>query len=78
MNENQKAKVVRFLNDKMMSDTVFDIVQQSFLKVSKDRDVHNLAASMLAVEKLQEAWKELKSVKDEQQVVEKRSVQIGL
>ena len=57
MTPDQKAKVTQFLNDQAMSGVIYDLILRSFLKNNKDRDVQNLAASMIAVEHLEEAWK---------------------
>ena len=77
MTPDKKAKIARFINDRLMAETIYDIFLQSFLK-TKDRDVHNLAASMIAIEHLNEAWKELEKLKNEQDSEEKGRKQIGL
>jgi flagellin-specific chaperone FliS len=78
MDENQKNKLIRFLNDKITSDAVYDILLRSFLKVPKDRAVENLAASMIAVERLDDAWKELAKLKGEQKAQGEDKLQRGL
>ena len=78
MNEDQKAKIVRFLNDQAMSEAVFGVLLKAFLKATKDRDVQNLAATMIAVERLDEAWKELTKFKSEQKGEQEEKAQRGL
>ena len=78
MNPDQKSKIIRFLDDQAMSQVVYDVLLRSFLKASKDRDVQNLAASMIAVERLDDAWKELAKLKNEQKVEREDRLQIGL
>lgn len=78
MDETQKNKIKNFLSDQIMSDSVKKVILDTFLKPSKDRDVQNLAASMIAVERLEEAWKELNRIKGEQRKENRENIQIGL
>lgn len=66
LNETQKEKVSRFLDDKMLSDTIYGIMLESFLKPRKG-DVQVLAASRLSIDFLQDAWKDLVRYKNETQ-----------
>ena len=59
MNKTEQEKIKRFLNDEVMSNTVFNLLQTECLKPSKDRDVQNLAARFMAVEIITTAWKEM-------------------
>lgn len=61
MNDTQKAKISRFLADKVMSEAVYDVLRESFLK-DKTRDIHVLAASRLALDLLRDGWKELERI----------------
>ena len=78
MNDFQKAKIIKFINDKEMSDAVFQVVLDSFLKKKPNQDVYLLAASRLSVDFLTEGWAELEKHKN--QVEEKIAglKQIGL
>ena len=58
MNDHQKEKIQRFLNDKVMSQAVYDVLLDSFLK-EKSNDVYFLAASRLSVDSLKRGWGEL-------------------
>ena len=58
MTEGQIIKIRRFLADKEMSATIKEILCSNFLK-KKENDVHILAAQTLAVQSLEDAWKEL-------------------
>lgn len=71
-------KIKRFLADKVMSDAVYEIVLGSFMKTNKTDDVHRLASSMLAIEKLGEAWKELQRFKIDTETTRQSSGQVGL
>ena len=64
-NENQKEKIRRFLGDVVLKDTVHGIMLQSFLK-TREGDIHIKAASRLAIDFLNEAWKELEKFKNEE------------
>ena len=59
MNNIQTVKIQKFLADEMMSSSVKSVLESFCLAKSKDRDVHNLAARFLAIEILEDAWKEL-------------------
>lgn len=78
MDERQKSKIISFLNDKTMSEAVYELLLEVFLKPPKDRDVQNLAASMIAIERLNEGFKELNRIKNEQKEEGKRTLQVGL
>jgi hypothetical protein len=60
MNERAKQqKIARFLADAEMADYVKDVMLMAFLKERKGADVHVLAAKSLAIDFLQEAFREL-------------------
>ena len=60
-----REKITQFLNDTLMSSTIKEILENIIARPSKDRDVHILASKTIAVELLQEAWKELNKLKNE-------------
>ena len=79
MNDAEKAKIQRFVEDSVMSNAVWEVLEAECLKPSKDRDVQNLAAKMIAIEILLNAWKELEKYKtDEQNKSGLSGKQIGL
>lgn len=63
MNQTQKDKVIRFLDDSVMSDSVYELLLGSFLKDRGVRDVNVLAAERLAVDFLNRAWKDMSVVR---------------
>ena len=65
LNETQKNKIARFINDPVMSETVRYVLEAELSRPSKDRDVNMLAAHFLAIEIISNAWKELSKYKDE-------------
>lgn len=52
-------KIKRFLADQSMQLAVKDTIQASFLKKNPTADVQFLAASRIALDLLEDAWKEL-------------------
>lgn len=78
MDETKKAKITRFLDDRIMSDSVRDVIFNSFLKPKPLCDVNLLAASRLAIDLLQEAWHDLERFRDNKENEKKPLKQIGL
>lgn len=58
MDSTRVDKIKRFLNDKAMSQAVYDVVLNAFLR-PRGGDVQQLAASRLAIDLLQEGWRDL-------------------
>lgn len=57
MNKNiEVEKINRFVNDKVMCESVYNILLNSFLKPQKNGDVQILAASRISIDLLNEAW----------------------
>lgn len=81
MNETQKAKITRFINDKTMSDTVFDVIMGTFTKIRPRTDLgdtQELAARFIAIQLIQESWKELEKYTSEVTKGEKDERNVGL
>lgn len=78
MNQQQQERISRFLDDQLMSDTVYDILFRFFVKNHGEKDVNMLAARAMASDLLPLAWKEVEknrfSPPEDQKVVK----QIGL
>lgn len=79
MNKDLKQqKINRFINDEVMATAVHEVIRDSFLKKKGQRDVYVLAAERLALDLLEEAWKDLsffKELKEDEQSISK---QVGL
>ena len=58
-------KIKRFVNDKEMAKAVHGVVLRAFLKPVKDQDIYMKAASRIAIDLLDDAWKELLKYKSE-------------
>ena len=77
MKNINEEKVKRFVRDEIMADSVFQIIQESFLKPRVNKDVYYLAAKSLAIEFLEDARKDLNKYKNEEEET-KVSKQVGL
>lgn len=77
INETQKNKIDRFLNDEVMSEAVREVILNSFLKPKPNRDVYQLAASRLAIDLLDESWKDLERFRNVVEQEKKQGGQIG-
>lgn len=60
MEQAKREKIRKFLNDKGMSEIVKEVLISAFLKPRPQTDIQILAASRIAIDLLEEAWKELK------------------
>ncbi len=82
MNDNEREKVKRFMNDMVTNTAVRNVIRDSFLKPrdssGKHLDVHVLAASRLALDYLDEAWKDMSRLKDEKQEESEAKGQVAL
>jgi len=78
MNDTQKAKLIRFLDDPVMSDTVYQVLRNSFLKSKGQRDVQVLAAERLAIDLLEGGWRELERYKSEDPQGSQTVAQVGM
>ncbi len=71
MNPQQQAKIKKFVEDQGMSFAVKQALLDEFLKEKPNADYHVLAASRLAIDMLNKAWRNLekyKVIKEERQV----------
>lgn len=73
MNEAKRQKIMKFMGDEKMQEVVREVLLKSFLLSRPGQDVHVLAASRLAVDFLEQGWKELRkhaSVESEERMDE--------
>lgn len=73
-----EEKIKMFMNDKVMSNAVYNALLDSFLKEQPSKDVQTLAASRLAIDFLKDGWKHLEHFKSEPLQVKPISKQIGV
>lgn len=78
MDDFEIEKVKKFINDQTMSDAVYSIIQDVFLRSKGQRDVYVLASERLALNLLSEAWKEIEKYKLNKEDSISSSGQIGL
>ena len=65
MQPEKKEDIQRFLNDARLKNTIYGVLLRSFLKPQKDKDVHTLAAARIAIDLLEDAWKDLLNYRKE-------------
>lgn len=63
MNQTDQRKLHNFANDMVMNTAVYNVLLSTFLKPVKG-DVQILAASRVAIDLLNEAWKEVEKFKN--------------
>lgn len=78
MDEIQKNKLERFMMDEKMSNTVYLVLQDAFLRNKGQRDVQVLAAERIALDLLDNAWTELSKYKKVENSVAPILRQVGL
>lgn len=71
MDEREKLK--RFASDQRMMGAVYHVLLAAFLEKDKGADVHQLAASRIAIDRLQDAWKKLEAYKHDEEEVPQRA-----
>jgi len=76
--EIKQAKIEKFLNDRAMAGAVYETLRSSFLKGKGQRDIQVLAAERLAVDLLDEGWRELNKYRSEDSHEPKTLNQIGM
>jgi len=78
LNQTQKQKIKGFIADKTMSNAVKEVLRESYMKKSGATDVNTLAAERIAINLLEEGFRELKKHSNETERDEKVANQIGL
>ncbi len=78
MNDTQKNKLERFMMDTVMSDSVYEVIRDSFLRNRGQRDLQILAAERIAIDLLNDAWKELTKFRSEKEQQVNEIKQVGL
>lgn len=78
MNDAQKEKLRQFGNDVVMNEVVKQSITNSFLKGKPTDDVHIKASRFIALELLNEAWKDIEVFKDKAEREGEKKKQIGL
>lgn len=63
MKDFEQEKIRQFIHDEVMNNAVFTLIQNTFLRKKGNRDVNTLAAERLAIEFLDDAWKEMEKLK---------------
>ncbi len=76
MNIDTRERIRKFVADEATCKIVFAFIQDVYLRPTKSKDVHVLAASRLAIDNLQEAWDEMSrfSSRKEDTITEKQQI----
>ena len=77
MNSAQRGKIKLFMEDANMVSAVYGLLQHSFLK-RREKDTNYLAAQTLAVQFLEDAWRELENIKNQRTEQKELSTHPGL
>lgn len=78
MDNIRKEKLNQFGNDIAMNTAVKDLIMSALLKPKGSKDVNFLASERLALDAMEEAWKELDKFKPNTDDTVGSSKQIGL
>lgn len=76
MTSSDTAQIKKFINDTALQEVIKRSLIASFMR-RKEKEVNYLAAQMLAIQFLEEAWRELSANKEPEQK-ELKPRQIGL
>lgn len=78
LNDTEKAKVARFLLDATLSGAVYNVLLGTFIGKKASKDVNVAAAERIAVDLLNDAWRELEKCRAEEDTVINTITQVGL
>ena len=79
MDNYKTSKLQKFLEDKAMSNAVYEAIRDVFLKDKKyGNDINTLAAKMLAIILLEKAWEELERFKSKEDEGGAKLTQVGM
>jgi len=78
MTPEQEAKIKQFANDRAMYHAVYGLMLNSFLKPRKGSDVYVLAASRLAIDFLNDSFKEIERLRSVDTKDTQKIGQVGL
>lgn len=73
-----QEKLTKFVSDPVMANAVHQVLLDAFLKKKDRHDIHELAASRIAIDLLEDAWRELDKYKSPGQKEKKDLVQVGM
>ena len=63
MDKSKIEKINKFLDDEALANAVYDILAASFLKKRERKDIYMVAAERIAIDLLEEGWKDLLKIK---------------
>ena len=78
LNQTDKEKIKRFLADEVMTNAVKSVLREAFLKNSGSEDVQTLASERMAINLLEDGFKELRKHSNREDTKAKEIRQVGL
>lgn len=78
MTINEKDQIRRFMENPTMNQAVMAFIKETFEKKRVDREVHMLAGQMIAIELLQQAYKDMETYKKRTETASRQAEQIAL
>jgi hypothetical protein len=79
MNEDLKiSRIVEFVKDETTMNAVYEVLRDSFLTGKGQRDIQMLAAERLAIDLLDNAWRDLQKYKVDDKSSSPSLKQVGL
>ena len=76
--KESKAKLEQFMKDERLVESVHSFLLTAFLKPKPRADVQMLAASRVAIDLLEEAWRELSKYKTGEETETDLTANVGL
>lgn len=74
----EKEQIKMFINNRAMSQSVYNVMLNTFLQVHENADIHVLAGQKIALELLIDTWKKMELLKNESGVEAPKKSQVGL
>lgn len=75
---DQNARVKKFMRDVDTANAVRNVLTKAFLKKRERSDIYMAAAERLAIDLLEDAWRELEKIKGQDEAEKKDLSQVGL
>ncbi len=76
--KTKQEKINRFLKDRVMAEVIYGELLKSFLKKRKWEDVNLTAAARMAIDFLEDAWREMEKYKSQDEGEKVVAKQVGL
>lgn len=78
MNKEREARIKKFMSDVETANAVREMLTKSFLRKRERSDIYMAAAERLAIDLLEDAWRELEKIKGQDESEKRDLSQVGL